>query len=151
MTMLHAVAEVIIAVLLILGGGFVLVGSWAMVRFPTLMTRLHGPTKTTTLGVGSCLIGSMIYFPVFQGVFSAHELLITAFLFLTAPVAANMIAKTHMHRQKKRLDPDGGDNVPSRLPKLPDGAGWATFRGGEEARDVSSQAKRRRKKPQPRT
>ena len=151
MSLVQPVAEIVMAVLLVVGGGFVLVGSWALARLPTLMTRLHGPTKATTLGVGSILVASMIYFPVFRGVFTAHELLITAFLFLTAPVAANMIAKAHMHRQKKKLDPDVGDGVPGRLPKLSDDHGWATFRGGEDERDVSGQARRRRRKPRPRT
>lgn len=151
MSALQFAAEIVIAVLLVIGGGFVFVGSLALARFPSLMTRLHGPTKATTLGVGSCLIASMIYFPVFRGTFTAHELLITVFLFLTAPVAANMIAKSHLHRQKKKLDPDVGDGIPKRLPKLDEDHGWATFRGGEEERDVSGQAKRRRKKPQPRT
>lgn len=151
MTPVQTLAEIVIAGLLVVGGGFILVGSWALARFPTLMTRLHGPTKATTLGVGSCLIASMVYFPAFRETFSAHELLITLFLFVTAPVAANMIAKSHMHRQKKGLDPNVGDGIPDGLPKLTDDHGWATFRGGEEARDVSGQARRRRKKPRSRT
>lgn len=150
-TLPQVLAELAIAFLLVLGGAFILIGSWALARFPSLMTRLHGPTKATTLGVGSCLIASMIYFPAFEGKFTVHELLITVFLFISAPVAANTIAKSHMHRQKKGLDPNVGDGIPDGLPKLTDDHGWATFRGGEEARDVSGQARRRRKKSQSRT
>lgn len=48
---------------------------------------------------GGALIASMTYFPVFEGRYSAHELLIALFLLLTAPVSANMIAKvTSMRR-----------------------------------------------------
>ena len=86
-------AEILVAALLVLGGSFLLVGSWGLAKLPSLMTRLHGPTKATTLGVGACLVASMIYFPVFGGNASAHELLITLFLLLTAPVSANMIAR----------------------------------------------------------
>src|SRR3546814_2159721 len=82
-------AEILVASLIVLGGGFALIGSWALARLPSLMTRLHGPTKATTLGVGSCLVASMIYFPSQGGTWSAHELLITLFLFITAPVSAN--------------------------------------------------------------
>src|SRR3546814_7782783 len=90
-------AEILVASLIVLGGGFALIGSWALARLPSLMTRLHGPTKATTLGVGSCLVASMIYFPSQGGTWSAHELLITLFLFITAPVSANMIARSEEH------------------------------------------------------
>lgn len=127
--------EIVIAVLLVLGGGFALVGSWGLVRLPSMMSRLHGPTKATTLGVGSCLIASMIYFPLFGGQFSIHELLITLFLFITAPVSANMIAKAHLHR----LQTGGGlrATVPAEenLPSPGEASGWATIgpnaQGGE--------------------
>src|SRR3546814_11202096 len=91
-------AEILVASLIVLGGGFALIGSWALARLPSLMTRLHGPTKATTLGVGSCLVASMIYFPSQGGTWSAHELLITLFLFIIAPVSANMIDKAPLHR-----------------------------------------------------
>lgn len=124
-------AEILIAVLLVVGGSFVLVGSWGLAKLPSLMTRLHGPTKATTLGVGACLIASMIYFPVFRGVWSAHELLITLFLFLTAPVSANMIAKTHIHRQGRGIDSNPSDDIIDGLPSPPDESDWATFAGSE--------------------
>lgn len=126
-------AEILIAVLLVVGGSFVLVGSWGLAKLPSLMTRLHGPTKATTLGVGACLIASMIYFPVFGGVWSAHELLITLFLFLTAPVSANMIAKTHIHRQGRGIDANPSDDIIDGLPSPSDESDWATFSGGGES------------------
>lgn len=123
-------AEILVAALLILGGSFLLIGSWGLAKLPSLMTRLHGPTKATTLGVGACLIASMIYFPVFGGQFSAHELLITLFLLLTAPVSANMIAKAQLHRQGHGVDPNPADGAPGRVPPPPSGD-WATFSGAE--------------------
>lgn len=125
-------AELLIAFLLVVGGAFILVGSWGLARLPSLMTRLHGPTKATTLGIGACLIASMIYFPVFGGSWSAHELLITLFLFLTAPVSANMIAKTHIHRQGRGIDPNPTDAIREDLPRAPDGSDWATFVGARK-------------------
>ena len=124
-------AEILVSILLVVGGTFVLVGSWGLAKLPSVMTRLHGPTKATTLGVGACLIGSMIYFPIFGGTFSAHELLITLFLFLTAPVSANLIAKTHLHRQGRGIDANPSDHIIDGLPS-PDGAAdWATFAGAK--------------------
>jgi multicomponent K+:H+ antiporter subunit G len=133
------VAELAISLLIMLGGAFALIGSWGLVRLPSLMTRLHGPTKATTLGVGSCLIASMIYFPATGANWSAHELLITLFLFITAPVSANMIAKAHLHRQRCRLDADAADGIKKELPEPGAETGWATFWTPKSAEDQASQ------------
>ena len=118
------IADILVAALILLGGAFALIGSWGLVRLPSLMTRLHGPTKATTLGVGGVLVASMIYFPVHHGLYTAHELLITLFLFISAPITANMIAKAHLHRQGTRIDPNPADNIQEGLPESEI---WATF------------------------
>jgi len=106
---------VALTVLLVLGAGFALVGSFALVRLPDFLMRLHGPTKATTLGVGCVLIASAIYFTVQQDAASWHELLITLFLFLTAPITANFIAKVHLHLNVDRRE----------LPPTGTGTAWA--------------------------
>ena len=52
--------EILAALLLVLGGVFVLVGALGMLRFPDFYMRLHAPTKATTLGVGGLLLASML-------------------------------------------------------------------------------------------
>ena len=88
-----------VAALLLIGSVFTLIGAIGLYRLPDFFTRLHGPTKATTLGVGSMVIGSMVYFSALQGSLSLHELLITIFLFITAPVSAHMLAKAAMQRK----------------------------------------------------
>ena len=88
MSWLATVAEFVAAFVIVLGAAFALIGSWGLVRLPTLMERLHGPTKATTLGVGGILVGSILVSRLEQGAWSGHELLITLFLFITAPIAA---------------------------------------------------------------
>ena len=129
--------ELGLSFLLVVGGSFILVGSWGLAKLPSLMTRLHGPTKATTLGVGACLIASMIYFPVTGGAYSAHELLITLFLFVTAPISANMIAKAHLHRQGRGIDSNPTDDIADGLPAAPEGSDWATFSGARKSGEVS--------------
>jgi multicomponent K+:H+ antiporter subunit G len=129
MTDMPLALEILVSLFIVLGGVFALVGSWGLVRLPSLMTRLHGPTKATTLGVGGVLIASMIQAPASRGDWSGHELLITLFLFLTAPVSANMIAKAHLHRTGATLDPNPADRVEEGLPESGTGRGWATFVG----------------------
>ncbi len=110
-------AEILISLLIVAGGFFAFVGSFGLIKLPEIMQRLHAPTKATTLGVGSVLIASMLYFLIIEGEPSIHELVITLFLFLTAPITANFIAKAHLHatEQPENLPPTGRDT------------GWATF------------------------
>lgn len=93
------IAEILSMILIVIGAGFALVGSIGLARFPDVFTRLHGPTKATTLGVGGVLLGTIVYL-LGQGEAGViRELLITAFLFLTAPVSAHLIAKAAIHRR----------------------------------------------------
>ncbi len=118
-------AETLAAALIVLGAGFALIGSWGLVRLPSLMERLHAPTKATTLGLGGMLIASILWFQLGEGQWTTHELLISVFLFVTAPVSANMIAKVHLHRL--RIGEPGAPAGPAGPPDPPPGsADWAT-------------------------
>jgi multicomponent K+:H+ antiporter subunit G len=86
------------ALLLVVGGVFALVGAVGLLRFPDFFMRLHAPTKATTLGVGGVLLASMLL-GWFRGEPAVHELLITLFLFVTAPVSANLMAMAALHLQ----------------------------------------------------
>ncbi len=128
--MLMFIAEILVALLIVIGSTFALIGSFGLVKLPDLVTRLHGPTKATTLGVGAVLIASMVYFTVLEGEFSFHELVITLFLFLTAPLTANIIAKAYMHRHIRH----------DSLPPTNRTEGWATYDPpGEEGPLVPTQ------------
>jgi multicomponent K+:H+ antiporter subunit G len=85
--------DVLLSALVLAGATFALVGSWGLAKLSSFLKRLHGPTKATTLGVGCVLIASALYFIFAREGVSLHELLITLFLFLTAPVSAHMLAK----------------------------------------------------------
>lgn len=91
--------EIVSVALILMGAGIALLGSLGLARFPDVFTRLHGPTKATTLGVGGVLLGTIILFLSEGEVGVVRELLITVFLFLTAPVSAHLIAKAALHRK----------------------------------------------------
>lgn len=93
---MHPVFEYAAAFFILVGAFFLLVGSIGLARLPDAFMRLHAPTKSSTLGVGGMLIASMIWFWG-RGTLSLHELLITVFVFVTAPVSANLIAKAALH------------------------------------------------------
>ena len=91
--------EWLIAVLVMLGAIFVLIGSVALVKLPDFYTRLHGPTKATTLGLGSLVLASLVFFNFMQNELSLQQLLIALFLFITAPVTAYMLIKAGLHQK----------------------------------------------------
>ena len=120
---MNFLAELLVSAFIVVGGFFLLVGSLGLAKLPDTLRRLHGPTKATTLGVGGLLIGSMLFFFFERGDVSFHEILITLFLFLTAPITANMIAKAHILRDRdlrKELPSTGGRHGWATLDSAPD-------------------------------
>ena len=67
------------------------------------------------MGIGALLAASVFHSLVF-GDGSLHEVLIMAFLFVTAPISALFIAKVNIHRRTCDTPPD-----------LPDDQTWATL------------------------
>ena len=93
------IIEWIASGLLLLGGAFILIGAIGFLKLPDFYTRLHAPTKATTMGIGSILVASMLLHAVKGGGVNVQELVISLFLLLTAPVSAYMIAKAAIHRE----------------------------------------------------
>ena len=91
------IVDILVSFFLLVGVTFVLIGSIAMIRMPDFFMRLHGPTKATTLGVGGMLIASVIHFSARGQGISLHELLISTFLFITAPLSAHLMTKAALH------------------------------------------------------
>ncbi len=88
--------EWIVSGALLIGAFFVLVGSIGLLRLPDFYSRLHAPTKATTLGVGSMLFASVVHLAA-RNEGSLHEVLVMLFLFISAPVSAYMLVKAALH------------------------------------------------------
>ncbi|WP_295405386.1 Na+/H+ antiporter subunit G [uncultured Thiocystis sp.] len=108
--------EILLSALILIGALFTFIGSLGLARLGDFYTRLHGPTKATTLGVGSLLIASMIHFSTQGNGASFHEVLVTIFLFITAPVSAHLLSKAALHLRVKSLA-----NVPPRIDEADSG------------------------------
>ncbi len=100
-------SELLTALLLLIGAGFVLIGALGLVRLPDFFARLHAPTKASTLGIGAMLIASSLHFSLRSGDVSLHELLILLFLFITAPISAHLLCKAGL-----QLSPDAERSGP---------------------------------------
>ncbi len=90
-------ADALVAALLVAGAAFGLVGSYALAKLGDFYKRLHGPTKASTLGVGCVGLASAIAFSVNGGGLVMHAVLLALFIFLTAPVSAQMLALAALH------------------------------------------------------
>jgi multicomponent K+:H+ antiporter subunit G len=111
------ILDLVIALLLAVGGLFALIGAIGMLKLRDTMQRLHAPTKATTIGVGTALIGSAFHGLLSGAGVSWHELLITLFLLVTAPVSALYLAKAQMFGRVDR----------GTLPPRPAETPWATL------------------------
>jgi len=77
-------------------------------RLPSFYQRIHGPAITVTLGAGCLLLASMLYFTVLQSRLVIHELIISAFIMLTAPVVAMLIMRAAVYRDLRAGKRDAG-------------------------------------------
>lgn len=87
-----------VVLLLLTGSIITLIGALGLYRLPNFYQRIHGPAITITFGAGCFLIASMLYFTGLEQRPVVHELLITAFVLLTAPVSAMLIMRAAVYR-----------------------------------------------------
>ncbi|MCF2905530.1 Na+/H+ antiporter subunit G [Octadecabacter sp. CECT 8868] len=113
-----------VALFLLIGAFFMLVGAIGLVKLPDPMTRLHAPTKVGTMGIGALLLASVTNSWVFHDG-SVHELLIMAFLFVTAPISANFMSKVNIHRRTCETPPE-----------VPEAEVWSTLVERDENGDL---------------
>lgn len=107
---LPAWAELLTSALLLLGSGLALIGSLGLVRLRSFYERVHAPTLGTSLGIGSVLVASMVFFSVSGSRLVLHELLIGAAMILTTPVTLMLLARAALYRDRR----EGNADVPSR-------------------------------------
>ncbi|MBX3726557.1 MAG: Na+/H+ antiporter subunit G [Xanthomonadales bacterium] len=111
---MSAIAAWVVVALVVVGAFFVFVGSFGLAKLSEFLKRLHGPTKSSTLGVGCILVASIVHHALLDQGLGLRELLITVFLFITAPISAHLMAKAAMAAD------------PALRPKPPAGRGGAT-------------------------
>ncbi|MEX1166261.1 MAG: Na+/H+ antiporter subunit G [Hydrogenophaga sp.] len=105
--------EYLAAAVIVIASFFLLVGAIGLARLPDFYMRLHAPTKASTLGVGGMLVASMLL-AAGQGRPGIAELLITLFVFVTAPVSANLMAQAALHLRLPSTALPPEDAVPER-------------------------------------
>lgn len=103
-------------VLLFIGGVLALTGAIGLLRLRTFYERMHPPTMGTTLGTGCVLFASMLVSSAIEQRPVIHELLITLFIVMTAPVTAMLLVRAAVHRDRSRAgSPLAADEAPSAV------------------------------------
>ncbi|MBZ0299331.1 MAG: monovalent cation/H(+) antiporter subunit G [Anaerolineae bacterium] len=126
-------ADLVTAVLLVIGAFFMFVGAVGVVRMPDLFMRMSATTKSVTLGVSFMLAAVAVHFNELG--LGSRAIATIVFVFITAPIAAHMIGRAGYARQvelwhgtiadelRGRYDPETGELIskppvhhPERLP-----------------------------------
>ncbi|HMO85470.1 MAG TPA: monovalent cation/H(+) antiporter subunit G [Lacipirellulaceae bacterium] len=84
-------SEIGASVLLVVGGVFMMLAGVGVVRMPDLFMRMQAATKAATLGAACMLLGVAFHFEDLS--VASRAIMVAAFLMLTAPVAAHVIAR----------------------------------------------------------
>lgn len=85
------IADWIAAALIIAGVAFSVLAAVGVLRMPDFYMRLQATTKSATLGVSCLAFAAAVQFS--DSAVTTKALLVIAFLFLTAPVAAHVIGR----------------------------------------------------------
>ena len=97
-----SVVDVVSAVLLLMGVLLAVLAAVGLLRFPDVFSRMHAATKPATLGLLLITVGAALRME--QGDDAVKLLLVAAFQFLTAPVAAHMIGRAAYRSGTGALD-----------------------------------------------
>lgn len=92
--------DIISISLMLFGSFFILISSIGILRFPDLYSRMHAVTKATSFGILLILLAISLYFGDLATILKS--LLIIIFIYLTAPLSAHAVAKSHKEREGKK-------------------------------------------------
>lgn len=81
----------IVIFLVYFGAFFILVAAIGLNRMPDVYLRMHGATKSTTLGITAILLAVALHFGTAPAY--TRALLVVLFFFLTAPVGTHVLAR----------------------------------------------------------
>jgi multicomponent K+:H+ antiporter subunit G len=93
-------AEVAVAALLILSGGFVVISAVGYLRLPHFFQRMHPPALAYTLGSWCVALAGIITFSLLDGRVALQPLLILVFLAMTVPVTTVLLARVALFRRR---------------------------------------------------
>ncbi len=108
MNPLHEWLQLVIALIVLAGAVFTLVGTVGLVRWASFYQRIHAPTLGSSLGAALILLGSSLHASIIMGRPVLHEVLVLVFILVTTPVTLMLLARAALYRDRA----EGNPNVP---------------------------------------
>ena len=108
---------ILVAVFVVAGAAFTLIGSIGLLRLRTFYERIHPPTMGTTFGVGFMVAASIALFSALESRPVVHEILIAVFAIVTTPATFLLLVRAAVRRDRAasdRPDPGKADGKPSQ-------------------------------------
>lgn len=105
-----AVAEIVVALLLLGSGLVVLVAALGLWRLPDYFLRMHAPALASTLAAWIVSFASILHFSTRGAGLALHVWLIIIVLSITAPVTTIVLARAALFRRRQ-----AGDALPPPL------------------------------------
>jgi multicomponent K+:H+ antiporter subunit G len=97
-------AEIVTAMLLLIGAAITLIGTLGLIRLKSFYARVHAPTLGTTLGTGCIAMASIIYFSAVQARPVLHEVLLVMFILVTTPITLMLLVRAALFRDEMESD-----------------------------------------------
>lgn len=103
----------IVGLLVVLGAGFFFVAGVGVIRLPDAFCRMHAASKASSAGIGLVMLATAIHF---GDVFTVLKcVLVIAFIFLSTPVAAHILARAAYLKKAERSSLTSVDEIASEL------------------------------------
>ena len=93
---------------LVISGLLTLIGSVGLLRLKQFYCRIHAPTLGNTLGVFGMVMASILVSSTLEERVVVHQILLTVFLVITAPVSTMLLMRAAI-RRKLRVEQKGID------------------------------------------
>ena len=113
-------AEVIVAVLCLLGTFLIALTGIGLVRFPDVFCRMHAAGKAGTLGVVFVVLGATVHFAGTEQDVWMRGVLAVFFQFLTSPAATHLLARAAYVCDYPLAERTAVDELRRYLPSRPD-------------------------------
>ena len=106
-------AEIVVAVLVLLGATLALLGSIGLLRLPTFFERVHAPSIIATSASWSIVYASVLFFSLQNQTLALHPILIALLLAITVPITTIFLMRAGLFRARQ-----AGQPVPPNISRV---------------------------------
>lgn len=99
--MITQIIQIIISLLLIIGGLATLVAAIGILRFPDAISKIHASGLASTFGVIAIIIAAILYFKLYFNSINSRLILAIIFILVTSPIAAHLMGRSYLNKHRK--------------------------------------------------